>query len=70
MVERLRHSMGRAVPSFRNASDGQVLHKIDHVFVSSHQARSLRSATTGDREQVLGARLSDHLSILADFDLA
>lgn len=70
LVEGLRHSMGRAVPTFRNASDGQVLHQIDHLFVSADLARSLRSATTGDREQVLGARLSDHLPIIADFDLA
>lgn len=70
LVECLRQFAGKQVPTFKNPDGGAVLHQIDHMFVSSALAAGLTSATTGSQEHVFGASLSDHLPVIADFDVA
>jgi exonuclease III len=69
LVECLRHFNAQLVPTFKNADGGEVLHQIDHVFVSEVLAAVLASATTGSQERVFGSKLSDHLPVITDFEL-
>jgi endonuclease/exonuclease/phosphatase family metal-dependent hydrolase len=57
------------VPTFRNPSNGQIVHQLDHLFVSAKLATHLTSCKTGERDRVFGESLSDHLPIIADFAL-
>jgi exonuclease III len=67
--ECLRQSQSRLVPTFRNPSNGQVVHQMDHLFVSAELATHLTSCKTGEHDRVFGESLSDHLPIIADFAL-
>lgn len=69
LVECLRHSAGRVVPTFRNADGGGVLHQLDHMFLNQPLAAALERAWAGDEARVFGGRLSDHLPIIAEFSL-
>lgn len=68
-TECLRKSQGRLTPTFRNTCGGAVKHQIDHLFVSSVLAERLITCDTGSIERVFNAHLSDHLPIIADFQL-
>ncbi len=68
-VECLRSYQEGLTPTFRNSRDGKVIHQIDHLFVSAAIAQSLAACRTGDHDRVFGSKLSDHLPIVADFDL-
>jgi endonuclease/exonuclease/phosphatase family metal-dependent hydrolase len=67
--ECLRQSQSTLVPTFRNPSNGQIVHQLDHLFVSAKLATHLTSCKTGERDRVFGESLSDHLPIIADFAL-
>ena len=67
-VECLHFSQGQLTPTFRNPSGGQVIHQIDHVFVSKALTERLVSCAVGDSNVVFGEALSDHLPIIADFE--
>lgn len=67
--ECLRHSQSALVPTFRNPSNGQITHQIDHLFVSAELATYLTSCKTGEHDRVFGESLSDHLPIIADLAL-
>jgi hypothetical protein len=69
-VECLRQSQGKLVPTFRNPSDGKVIHQMDHLFVSGSLATKLTCCATGEHARVFDAKLSDHLPIVADFSEA
>ena len=68
-VECLRTAQGELTPTFRNPRDGRIAHQMDHLFVSPDLASALSSCTVGDRDDVFGRSLSDHLPIIADFNL-
>lgn len=70
LTECLRAFNGALTPTFRNPSGGRVLHQIDYLFVTSGLASGLTSCVTGDAERVFGGSLSDHLPVVADFDVA
>jgi exonuclease III len=65
--ECLRHSQGALIPTFRNPSNGQIVHQMDHLFVSQSLASRLISCGAGEHARVFGESLSDHLPIVADF---
>lgn len=65
--ECLRQFHGCLVPTFRSPRGGQVVHQMDHLFVSKSLADDLTSCVTGDARRVFGDSLSDHLPIIADF---
>jgi exonuclease III len=66
-IECLRHAQGRLIPTFRNPSNSQVVHQMDHLFVSEPLAGGLVSCDVGDQTRVFGGSLSDHLPVVADF---
>lgn len=66
-TECLRRAQGRLVPTFRNPSNGQIVHQMDHMFVSNSVAADLVSCSAGDHSRVFNGSLSDHLPIVADF---
>ena len=68
-TECLRHYHGKLVPTFRNPRGGAIKHQIDHLFVSPPLIEHLCDCRTGDPDRLFGEGLSDHLPIIADFDL-
>ncbi len=68
-VETVRHRHGVAVPTFRNARGGKVVHQMDHLFVTPSLLDRVTSCEVGDRKCVFDVepRLSDHLPIVVDF---
>ena len=68
LVECLRESQGELTPTFRNPKGGAIKHQMDHLFVTPPLAERLEICRTGSHDEVFGARLSDHLPIIADFD--
>ena len=69
LTECLRHFAGKPVPTFKNTAGGKVLHQMDHMFVSESLASSLVRAWVGDQSRVFDQGLSDHLPVIADFDI-
>ena len=69
LVECLRRWQRAPTPTFRNSSDRKILHQIDHLFTTQVLADRLLDCATGSREQVFGAGLSDHLPIIAEFNV-
>lgn len=72
-IECLRQSKGQLTPTFRNTfrntRGGAFKHQIDHIFVSPALARRLVHCDTGSSARVFDANLSDHLPIVADFQM-
>jgi endonuclease/exonuclease/phosphatase family metal-dependent hydrolase len=68
-VECLRMAQGRLTPTFRNTDGTTVKHQMDHLFVSQSLARHLRACDVGSHDEVFGQNLSEHLPIVADFDM-
>lgn len=68
-VECLRKSQGALTPTFRNTTGGRVVHQMDHLFATPALATRLVSCETGSHEAVFGANLSDHLPIVAKFEM-
>ena len=66
-TECLRKTTGRVTPTFRNPSNGAVIHQMDHLFATSGLADRLTRCEVGSADRVFGLRLSDHLPIVADF---
>ena len=66
-TECLKLSQGKLTPTFRNPSDKQVIHQIDHLFVPEHMSSQLLFCTTGNADLVFNKSLSDHLPIIAEF---
>lgn len=67
-VECLRSTKGELTPTYRH-TNGAVKHQMDHLFVTQDLVHHLRSCDVGSAEEVFGRGLSDHLPIVADFDL-
>jgi len=71
LTEVLRVSRGELTPTFRH-STGSIDHQIDHMYVSDRLLGELDSCDVGSAERVFGRNpmLSDHLPIVADFQIA
>lgn len=69
-TECLLHSQGQLTPTFRNPSNGKLIHQIDHLFVTKQLSSELLICKTGDATQVFDKSMSDHLPIIADFKLS
>jgi exonuclease III len=57
------------IPTFRH-SRGQIVHQLDHLFVSPNFRSRLQNCVAGDHAEIFfrePKRLSDHLPIIADF---
>lgn len=67
LVECLFHKKGILTPTFKNANNKQIIHQIDHLFVSDYLIENLKFCDTGNTQRVFENSLSDHLPIIADF---
>ena len=67
LKECLRTYNGELVPTFKNASNGKLIHQLDHLFISEGLSSSLERCLVGNAARVFGESLSDHLPIIGDF---
>lgn len=67
LTECLRSSHGQLVPTFKNPRGQQVIHQLDHLWVSDPLPWALEGCVTGDPEVVFRSNLSDHLPVCATF---
>jgi exonuclease III len=63
-----KYNKDRIVPTFKNRSNNEIAHQIDHLFVTNNLYARLNTCTTGDQPTIFGRALSDHLPIIADFN--
>jgi exonuclease III len=70
LVECLRKHQGKLTPTFKSASNGKILHQMDHVWVSPTLATCLVECRTAPPEEIFDAGQSDHLPIITDFDIS
>lgn len=68
LKECLRSYNRQLVPTFKNASNGRIIHQIDHLYVSTSIYDRLRNCYVGDSAEIFDKQLSDHLPIVADFN--
>ena len=68
-TEALRHAQGGITPTFLNPRTKQVRNQIDHLFVENPLISSLLSCEVPDSQDFFDTGLSDHLPIIAEFDL-
>lgn len=68
-IECLKEFNGKLVPTFKNSSNGKIIHQMDHLFVTQNLYPKLNNCYAGDTSVIFGNQLSDHLPIIADFDI-
>jgi endonuclease/exonuclease/phosphatase family metal-dependent hydrolase len=68
LKECLRSFNGELTPTFRNPKGGNVIHQMDHLYVSEEIFTTLSHCATGDSKRIFDQSLSDHLPIIADFE--
>jgi endonuclease/exonuclease/phosphatase family metal-dependent hydrolase len=68
-TECLNFHQGELTPTFKNPSNKQIVHQMDHLFVTEHLRSKLLSCTIGDADRVFTGSLSDHLPIIAEFNM-
>jgi len=68
-IECLREYNDCLVPTFKNVSNGKIIHQIDHLFVTYNLYKWLNSCYAGDADVIFKNQLTDHLPIIADFDI-
>lgn len=66
-TECLRKYNKKLTPTYRNPSNGEIIHQIDHIFVTNSLHSVLDKCITGDSSIIFTDSLSDHLPIIADF---
>jgi endonuclease/exonuclease/phosphatase family metal-dependent hydrolase len=67
LTECLRKVHGKLVPTVKNPRGEQVVHQLDHLWVSEPFPLRLEGCVTGDPGVVFGGNLSDHLPVCATF---
>jgi endonuclease/exonuclease/phosphatase family metal-dependent hydrolase len=68
LTEVLGTHHGRLVPTFRNPRGGQIVHQIDHLYVTASLCDRLVGCKVGSEERIFGQGMSDHLPIVAEFE--
>lgn len=69
LKECLREYNKQLVPTFKNPKGGEVIHQIDHLFSSPYLFSKLVDCSVDDKYQIFEKSISDHLPIIADFNL-
>ena len=69
LVECLKEYTGRLTPTFKNARNDRILHQIDHLFVTPSLYAKINNCYVGDKGLIFENKLSDHLPIIADFNI-
>jgi exonuclease III len=66
-TECLASAQGQLTPTFKNPSNKQIIHQLDHLFASKQIFERLVKCQTADPKRVFDESMSDHLAILAEF---
>lgn len=71
LIECLRLSRGQLTPTYRTPRGRELVHQLDHMYVTDALADSLQTCDVGCEHRVFGTKptLSDHLPIIADFTM-
>jgi len=69
LIECLKEYNGRLIPTFKNTDNGKKLHQIDHLFVTTNLYEKIKYCYVGDESIIFENKLSDHLPIIADFNI-
>lgn len=69
LTECLREFHGKIVPTYGSPRSKSLRNQIDHMFVSPALYRSLVDVQVGEADRVLGQQCSDHLPIIAHFQI-
>ncbi len=69
LKECLFQSKGILTPTFKNPRNQKIIHQIDHLFVPAVLITNLTFCETGNSQHIFENSLSDHLPIVADFNL-
>jgi len=69
LIECLKEYNGRLIPTFKNMANGKILHQMDHLFVITKLYAKIKDCHVGDESVIYGNKLSDHLPIIADFNI-
>jgi len=67
-IECLKEYSGCLVPTFKNASNGKIIHQMDHLFVTNNLHKQLNNCYVGDADVIFKNQLSDHLPIISNFN--
>lgn len=66
LIECLKEYNGRLIPTYKNTSNVKILH---HLFVTTKLYAKIKDCHVGDKSVIYGNKLSDHLPIIADFNI-
>jgi exonuclease III len=69
LIECLKEYNGQLTPTFKNSGDSKTLHQIDHLFVTVNLYEKMIKCYVGDKSLIFENQLSDHLPIIADFNI-
>jgi len=69
LIECLKEYNGQLIPTFKNTDNGKMLHQIDHLFVTPSLYAKINNCYVGDKGLIFENKLSDHLPIIADFNI-
>jgi exonuclease III len=69
LIECLKKYNRRLTPTFKNPRNDKILHQIDHLFVTTKLYAKINNCYIGDENLIFGNKLSDHLPIIADFNI-
>jgi len=58
LTECLRAYKGKLTPTFRNPSDGKIIHQIDHLFVTNNLYSEIVNCTTGKQSDIFKKSIS------------
>ena len=67
LTECLKSHNGQLTPTFKNPSNGKIIHQLDHLFVTGGLNTALERCFTKDKSTVFDESLSDHLPIIGIF---
>ena len=67
LTECLKSHNGQLTPTFKNPSNGKIIHQLDHLFVTDGLNTALERCFTKDKSTVFDESLSDHLPIIGIF---
>lgn len=69
LTECLKEYNGKLIPTFKNTNGGKVIHQMDHLFASDKLFANLIDCNIVDQDEIFENKLSDHLPIIANFNI-
>jgi hypothetical protein len=69
LFDALRSYHQRLVPTYKNNSGGEIIHQLDHLYMSKCLLDVVSDCQTGSHKDVFESKLSDHLPIIASVEI-